>query len=158
MDGAAAVRLLLSFVRAVWRVSFAEIAPSTPSGALLVDQATRAASVSACSRSWSLPLASPPQSLVPPRPGGSQAGIIVQSKVQHNYIASLQLVLYLVATLNSTQQLYMPKHGVQLLHEGRAAGVRRGAAHSSRLRTSSVGVEQLFGGFKRCYCFPPHKM
>ena len=39
-DGAAAVCLLSPLVRTVWRVGLAEVAPSTPSGELLVDQAT----------------------------------------------------------------------------------------------------------------------
>ena len=43
-DGAAAVYLPLPLVRTVWRVGLAEVAPSTPSSALLVDQIVRAAS------------------------------------------------------------------------------------------------------------------
>ena len=43
-DGAAAACSSLLPLRTVWRVGLAEVAPSTPSGALLVHQATRAAS------------------------------------------------------------------------------------------------------------------
>ena len=42
-DGAEAVCLPLPLVRTVWRVDSAEVATSTPSGALLVDPATGAA-------------------------------------------------------------------------------------------------------------------
>ena len=42
-DGAAAVCLPLPLVRTAWLVGLAEVAPSPPSSALLVDQITRAA-------------------------------------------------------------------------------------------------------------------
>ena len=75
-DGAAAVCLPLPLVRTVWLVGLAEVAPPTPSNALLVDQirSHELRSTSACSPSRSLTLSSLPQGLVLPRPGSSRGG------------------------------------------------------------------------------------
>ena len=61
-DGAAAVCLPLPLVRTVWLVGLAEVAPPTPSNALLVDhiRSHELRSTSACSPSRSLALSSLP--------------------------------------------------------------------------------------------------
>ena len=63
--------------RTVWLVGLAEVAPPTPSNALLVDQirSHELLSTSACSPSRSLTLSSLPQGLILPRPGSSRGGI-----------------------------------------------------------------------------------
>ena len=73
-DGAAAVCFPLPLVRTVWLVGLAEVAPPTPSNALLADQirSHELRSTSACSPSRSLTLSSLPQGLVLPRPGSSR--------------------------------------------------------------------------------------
>ena len=70
-DGAAAVCLPLPLMmRTVWCVGLAEVAPSTPSGALLVVQATRAASHQRLQ-----PLTVRYPRLVQLLPGGSRGGV-----------------------------------------------------------------------------------
>ena len=80
-DGAAAVCLPLPLVRTVWLVGLAEVAPPTPSNALLVDQirSHELRSTSASSPSRSLTLSSLPQGLILPRPGSSRGGRPVRS-------------------------------------------------------------------------------
>ena len=71
--GAAAACLPLPLVRTVWRVGLAEVAPSTPSSALLVDQITRAASHK-CLQPLAVPYPRFTSSGLGPAPAGRQPG------------------------------------------------------------------------------------
>ena len=83
-DGAAAVCLPLPLVRTIWLVGLAEVAPPTPSNALLVDQirSHELRSTSACSPSRSLTLSSLPQGLILPQPGSSRGGRSLADDIQ----------------------------------------------------------------------------